>query len=102
MRPWFFGRETKRHTRMVHQTRVMRFRCEVSDGTEYFTAHWVDGGDGVVHRRAFEGAPALTAWLLDDQRYGESEADALIEQLREPCRPFWSHLYSHRSRYAVQ
>ena len=87
---------------MVHHTRVMRFRCDVSDGTESFTAHWVDGGDGVVHRRSFEDAPGLKAWLLDDQRYGESEADALIDQLREPSRSMWRHLYPHPSRYAVQ
>ena len=87
---------------MVHHTRVMRFICEVADGTESFTAQWVDGGDGVVHRRYFPSAPGLKAWLLDDQRYGESEADALIEQLREPSRPSRSHLYPHPSRYAVQ
>ena len=72
---------------MAHHTRVMRFSFELLDGSESFSAHWIDDGDGVVHRCYFQHVSRFQAWLLNDQRYSEREADSLIERLRGQRSP---------------
>jgi len=72
---------------MVHRAQVMRFTFERVNGSEWFSAHWIDEADGVSHRCSFGHVSRFKAWLLNDQGYGQEEADSLIERLRAQTRP---------------
>lgn len=73
---------------MTGYTQVMRFSREVEEGVEWFCAQWVAPGTaGAQQRRHFPHVSRFRSWLVDEQAYGEHEADALIEQLRRNKPP---------------
>ena len=62
-------------------TLVMHFSREIDAGVEWLTARWTNSSGGQVERH-FPQPALLKAWLVDEHRYGDVEADALIKQLR--------------------
>ena len=82
MHSYFSTGNERRRPMMVHRAQVMRFSREQVNGSEWFSAHWIDEADGVAHRCSFGHVSRFKAWLLHDQHYGHDEADALIERLR--------------------
>ena len=63
------------------RTQALHFSREVEADVEWLTARWVNSSGSLVERH-FPQPALLKTWLVDEQRYADEEADALIAQLR--------------------